>query len=142
MDCRRRIRPANAQFNPADAATLTERVLLHSGSVRWNVHRQKWILIACQMYGKSSLLGEVWYAEANEPTGPFKQAVHIVTHDKQTFYNVCQHPFLDRENGRMIYFEGTYANTFSGNPVATPRYNYNQILYRLDLNSAGWNRLV
>ena len=34
---------------------------------------------------------------------------------------------------RLVYFEGTYVTTFSGNPVATPRYDYNQIMYRLDL---------
>ena len=34
---------------------------------------------------------------------------------------------------RLIYFEGTYSRTFSGNPVATPRYDYNQVMYRLDL---------
>ncbi len=40
----------------------------------------------------------------------------------------------DRHHGgRLIYFEGTYTQTFSGNPVATPRYDYNQIMYRLDL---------
>jgi len=35
----------------------------------------------------------------------------------------------------MIYFEGTYASTFSGNEFPTPRYDYNQIMYRLDLSS-------
>jgi hypothetical protein len=34
----------------------------------------------------------------------------------------------------VIYFEGTYTQTFSGNPEATPRYDYNQIMYRLDLD--------
>jgi hypothetical protein len=34
----------------------------------------------------------------------------------------------------MIYFEGTYTFTFSGSEeAATPRYDYNQIMYRLDL---------
>ena len=33
----------------------------------------------------------------------------------------------------MIYFEGTYTHTFSGNEHRTPRYDYNQIMYRLDL---------
>ncbi len=33
----------------------------------------------------------------------------------------------------MIYFDGTYANTFAGNPDQTPRYDYNLIMYRLDL---------
>ena len=30
--------------------------------------------------------------------------------------------------------EGTYTNTFSGNPCQTPRYEYNQIMYRVDLS--------
>jgi hypothetical protein len=41
---------------------------------------------------------------------------------------------LDKENGRIIYFEGTYTTTFSGNPNPTPRYDYNQVMYRLDLS--------
>jgi len=32
-----------------------------------------------------------------------------------------------------VYFEGTYTNTFTRSP-ATPRYNYNQLMYRLDLS--------
>lgn len=131
-----KLKPEHARFYPADAATPAERVILHSGSVRWNPHRQRWVLIAGQIYGKPSMLGEVWYAEAAEPTGPFVRAVRVVTHDRQTFYNVCHHAFLDREGGRMIHFEGTYTNDFSGNPEKTPRYNYNQVLYRLDLDAA------
>ena len=56
-----------------------------------------------------------------------------MTHDKYSFYNPKQHPMFDRENGRVIFFEGTYTHTFSGNTEQTPRYDYNQILYRLDL---------
>ena len=37
--------------------------------------------------------------------------------------------------GRTIFLEGTYTNMFSGNPEQTPRYNYNQIMYKLDLAS-------
>jgi hypothetical protein len=40
---------------------------------------------------------------------------------------------FDKEGGRAIYFEGTYASTFSGNTHPTPRYDYNQIMYKLDL---------
>ena len=58
----------------------------------------------------------------------------MATHDKQTFYNVCHHDFLDRDDGRTIHFEGTYTSDFSNNPHRTPRYNYNQVLYRLDLD--------
>ncbi len=57
-----------------------------------------------------------------------------MTHDKYSFYNPKQHPMFDQEGGRIIYFEGTYTTTFSGNPDPTPRYDYNQVMYRLDLS--------
>lgn len=34
----------------------------------------------------------------------------------------------------MIYLEGSYVNTFSGNRHPTPYCEYNQIMYRLDLS--------
>ena len=34
----------------------------------------------------------------------------------------------------FIFFEGTYTHTFSGNAQMTPRYDYNQIMYKLDLS--------
>jgi len=34
----------------------------------------------------------------------------------------------------VIFFEGTYTHSFSGNPEQTPRYDYNQVLYKLDLD--------
>lgn len=122
-----------ARFLPRNAADAAERVLLHSGSVRWNEWRQRWVAIACQFGGTSSALGEVWYAEAVHPCGPFARAVKIATHDRMSLYNVCHHALLDRDGGRTIHFEGTYTNDFSGNPDATPRYQYNQLLFRLDL---------
>src|SRR5262249_27780862 len=45
----------------------------------------------------------------------------------------AQHPFFDQDGGRRIYFEGTYTAEFSGSHEKTPRYDYNQIMYRLDL---------
>lgn len=131
----KKLRAEHARFCPADVSTPADRVVLHSGSVRWNEYRQRFVLVAGQIYGEPSLLGEVWYAEAAAPTGPFTKAVKILTHDRQTFYNVCHHSFMDRDGGRTIYFEGTYTNEFSGNPEKTPRYNYNQMLYRLDLDA-------
>ncbi|MFO0810584.1 MAG: hypothetical protein U0746_18305 [Gemmataceae bacterium] len=130
-----KLKPEHARFCPANAAVPAERVVLHSGTVRWNAHRQRWVLVAGQVGGKTSFLGEVWYAEATRPTGPFLKAVKVTSHDKQTFYNVCHHAFLDRDNGRTIHFEGTYTAEFSGNPERTPRYDYNQVLYRLDLDA-------
>ncbi len=131
----KKIKPEQTRFCPADVANPNDRVVLHSGSVRWNEYRERWVMIAGQIDGKSSHLGEVWYTEAKHPTGPFSTAVKIATHDKQTFYNVVHHAFLDRDGGKTIYFEGTYTNDFSGNPEKTPRYNYNQVMYRLDLGS-------
>lgn len=131
----KKLKAEHARFCPADASAPANRVTLHSGSVRWNEHRQRWVLLAGQIGGKSSFLGEVWYAEATSPAGPFTVAVKVLTHDRQTFYNVCHHPFLDRDEGRTIHFEGTYTHDFSGNPEKTPRYNYNQMLYRLDLEA-------
>jgi hypothetical protein len=109
------------------------RVQAHSGSVYWNAHRRRWVMITGELMGQSSLLGEVWYAEAETPLGPWAYAVKIVTHDDYSFYNPKQHPIFDQNDGRVIYFEGTYTHTFSGNPLPTPRYDYNQIMYRLDL---------
>jgi hypothetical protein len=107
-------------------------VTAHGGSVYWNEYRRRWVMIAVEIYG-SSLLGEVWHAEADAPEGPWCYAVKVVTHDKYSFYNPKQHPMFDQEGGRLVYFEGTYTHTFSGNTDVTPRYDYNQIMYRLDL---------
>ena len=112
------------------------RVMAHSGSVAWNKYRQRWIMIAVEIGGTSSLLGEVWYAEATTPEGPWPTACKILTHDKYSFYNPKHHPNLDANEGRTIYFEGTYTTTFSGNSQPTPRYDYNQIMYRLDLDNS------
>lgn len=108
----------------------------HNGSVFWNEHLKKYVMIFVQSGGSTSYLGEVWYAEAPALEGPWKNAKKILTHEKYTFYNPVHHPFFDQAGGRYIYFEGTYANTFSNNPNATPRYDYNQMMYRLDLDDA------
>jgi hypothetical protein len=107
-------------------------VRAHSGSVCWNGYRKRWVLIAVQEFG-TSLLGEVWYAEGDTPVGPWTYGIKVVTHDAYSFYNPKQHPPFDKHGGRVIFFEGTYSHSFSGNPDATPRYDYNQVMYRLDL---------
>ena len=119
------------------AAATGESVLMHRASIAWNAYRKRWVLIGVQQGNKGtpSLLGEVWYAEADSQTGPWRKAVKIASHPSYSFYNPRHHAFLDEQGGRLIYFEGTYTQTFSGNSVATPRYEYNQIMYRLDLGS-------
>jgi len=109
-------------------------VQTHGGSVFWNPFRKRWVMIAGQQFGGPSFLGELWFAESDTPVGPWVYARKIVTHDHYTFYNPTQHPFFDQDGGRLIYFEGTYTDTYSGNPDKTPRYNYNQIMYRLALD--------
>ena len=126
-----KLRAEDCRMLPADAKS-GDRVTLHVGTVRWNEHRQRWVLIAVQQSGKSSYLGELWYSEAEAITGPWKKAVKIVTHDHYTFYNPVQHPFFD--DGKFVYFEATYTKEFSGETHATPRYDYNQVMYRLDLD--------
>jgi len=126
-----RLKADEARFVPRDVET-DKPVSMHRGTVRWNAYRQRWVMIAGQ-HGGSSLLGEIWYAEAAELTGPWRRAAKIVTHDRYSLYNPVHHPFFDQDGGRTIYFEGTYTQSFSGNPVATPRYDYNQIMYRLNL---------
>lgn len=125
------LEPGEARFQLRDVET-GEPVLLHGASVRWNAYRQKWIAIGNQVGGRS-YLGEVWFAEADSPTGPWGWAKRIVTHDKYSFYNPVHHDFLDQAGGRYIYFEGTYTAQFTGGTVPTPLYDYNQVMYRLDL---------
>jgi hypothetical protein len=124
---------------PADAARwqLRDRdtgkaLLAHRGSTCYNAYRNRYVAIVCES-GGTSPLGELWYAEADTPLGPWAYAVKIVTHNKYSFYNPKQHPYFDQEGGRLVYFEGTYTTLFSGNPCPTPRYDYNQVMYRLDL---------
>src|SRR5262249_13521401 len=129
----RRIKPEEALLNLRDVET-GKTVLAHGGSVYWNAYRGRWVMIAVESFGSSSFLGEVWFAEADTPLGPWVYARKIVTHQKYSLYNPKQHPMFDQENGRIIFFEGTYTTTFSGNDDPTPRYDYNQVMYRLDLS--------
>lgn len=109
-------------------------VIIHAGTVHWSPYRKRWIMVATRILGASSLLGEVWYAEADAPEGPWLRAVQVAAHENYSFYNPLHHPELDQDGGRLIYFEGTYTRSFSGNPQSTPRYEYNQLMYRLDLS--------
>jgi len=112
-----------------------KKIFPHGGSVYFNAYRKRWSMITVQQFGEPSFLGEVWYAEADTPVGPWAYARKIVTHKKYSFYNPKQHPFFDQDGGRVLFFEGTYSHTFSGSAeTATPRYDYNQIMYRLNVD--------
>ncbi len=127
-----------ARFLPRDAESPKRIVEVHTGTIHFNAFRNRWIMVANeQAWDKNSpsFLGEVFYSESDSPQGPFVRTVKIATHPGQSFYNPCHHPFFDQQAGRLIYFEGTYCNTFTESP-ATPRYNYNQMMYRLDLSGS------
>lgn len=111
-----------------------QQIQPHRGSVAWSGYRGRWVTVFTQLHGEPSLLGEIWYAEADAPTGPWKDAVKVVTHADYTFYNPKLHPEFTAADSPVLLFEGTYTHTFSGNSRPTPRYDYNQVLYRLDLD--------
>ena len=105
-----------------------ENIPVHCDAIAWNEYRKRWIATLQRNPG------EVWYAEADSPTGPVVYAAQVAAHGKCTFYWPAPHPFFDQDGGRVVYFEGTYTDSFSGNTVITPRYNYNQIMYRMALD--------
>lgn len=106
----------------------------HSGSIAWNPWRKRWVTIFMQWFGKPSAFGELWYAEADRPTGPWGPCIKVLSHQNYTFYNPKIHPEFTPADSQFLLFEGTYTQQFADKPHPTPRYDYNQIMYRLDLN--------
>jgi hypothetical protein len=53
----------------------------HTGSIAWNPWRKRWVTAFMEWFGKPSAFGELWYAEAGSPTGPWGPAVKILSHD-------------------------------------------------------------
>ena len=90
-----------------------------------------------QVWG-ASFLGEVWFAASESPTGPWRYMRRIITHaacdgyQSMDFYNPFHHEYFDKHGGRFIFIEGTYTVMFVQVEKPT-RYEYNQIIYMLDL---------
>lgn len=116
------------------AAGGGEAIKPHSGSIAWNAFRKHWVTVFMQAAGKPSSFGELWYAEADAPTGPWGTAVKILTHENYTFYNPRLHPEFTPAGSPILFFEGTFSMQFTDHADPAPRYDYNQILYRLDLD--------
>ncbi len=106
----------------------------HSGSIAWNAYRKRWVTVFLEAFGKPSAFGEIWYAEADTPTGPWGKTVKVLSHENYTFYNPRLHPEGTPEDSAILLFEGSYTSQFADKPFPSPRYDYTQILYRLDLN--------
>lgn len=101
--------------------------LIQTHSV-WSPYRRRFLRQAQEL----GAWGELYHAEADTPMGPWVYAEKVITHDAYTFYNPAPHPEFIEGGGRYAFFEGTYT-TFLQTTEPTPRYDYNQILYRLDL---------
>lgn len=122
-------------------ATLSDaegnKVTPHSGSIAWNDFRKRWVTVFMEKFGKPSAFGELWYAEADAPTGPWGTAVKVLSHENYTFYNPRLHPEFTPAGSPVLFFEGTFTKEFANHAHPIPRYDYNQILYRLDLDDPG-----
>lgn len=130
------MKPEQSRYQLTDASTGKE-VELHTGSIVWNEYRRQFVLIGSQIARDReapSMLGEIWYAEGKAITGPWGPAVKVASHPDYSFYNPVHHAHFDRAGGKQIYFEGTYTSMFSAAKFATAGYDYNQIVYRLDLD--------
>jgi hypothetical protein len=107
----------------------------HGGDLAWHPWSRRWLLLFTRKGGDSSYLGEIWLASAPSPTGPWTEARKVATHDHYTFYNPILHAEAFRDDSPLIHFEGTYVTTFSGHREPTPRWDYNQVLYQVDLST-------
>lgn len=116
-----------------------EKVTPHTGSIAYLPRRKEWIAIFNRKFG-SSPFGEVWCAWAPSPWGPWQRATMILAHDNYTFYNPRVYGDLGPGDDPHVFFEGTYSAEFASQPAKTPRYDYNQVLYRLNLDHPGLRR--
>jgi hypothetical protein len=130
------LKPQASLEAAGDSAKQNRKVTPHSGSIAFNKFRGRWVTVFMEKFGKPSVFGELWYAEADSPLGPWGPAVKVLSHDNYTFYNPRLHPEFTDEDSPVLLFEGTYTMQFADKPQPTPRYDYNQILYRLDLDDA------
>ena len=128
-----RLAPAEALFGQVLDIESGQRVRVHATSTAANPYRARFVRIFTELGGSPSRLGEVWYAEADTPMGPWRFARKIASHRNHSFYNPFHHVFFDQRGGRTLFFEGTYTAAFAESAVPTPRYDYNQIMHRLDL---------
>lgn len=124
------------ELHPQEIIKTAEGVNVkpHSGSIALNSFRKRWVTVFMQGFGKPSAFGEIWYAEADAPTGPWGPCVKILSHDNYTFYNPRLHREFTPADSPILIFEGTYTKDFADRPHPTPRYDYNQVMYRLDLD--------
>ena len=52
-------------------------------------------------------------------------------------YNPVMLPQLDLKGGRFTHFSCTFTDSFSNAPVKVPEYDYNNLVFRIDLDAVG-----
>ncbi|GAB4275085.1 MAG: hypothetical protein Kow0029_15940 [Candidatus Rifleibacteriota bacterium] len=105
-----------------------KRIARFDGSIAYNSFKGCWICIS-----QGIKPGDIIYAEADTPTGPWGFARKVSEFKRYNLYNPAQHPWFAQENDRFIYYEGTYTNFFSDSPGKNPEADYNQVMFKLDL---------
>ncbi|MGC6444250.1 MAG: hypothetical protein ACON4H_16485 [Rubripirellula sp.] len=111
-----------------------DQIAPHRGAMIWHPAVEKWVSIFTQYGGDRSFLGEIWLAIADDPEGPWRDAVKVAGHEQYTFYNPQVHPVFHDGEQPVVLFEATYTKTFSKTKEATPRWDYNQVLYRVNID--------
>ncbi len=125
------------QWNAIDAPSIVQSldrksIEPHTGSIGWHAARKKWVCIFMENFGKPSSFGELWYCESDSPLGPWANAIKVLSHTNYTFYNPRLLLEVTPPDAPYLLFEGTYTQQFANKPFPTPRYDYNQMLYRVD----------
>ncbi len=122
------LKPGETPFAPI-LIENAEPISSFNGAIAYNHFKKCWIAI-CQ--GNNP--GEIIYSEADRPTGPWAFARKIIAFSGYNLYNPVIHPWFGKNNDRTIFFEGTYTNFFSSSTDKTPEADYNQVMFKLDLN--------
>lgn len=105
------------------------------GAVYWNPYREKWTMVYMDLVDELSIGGEIWYAEADSPLGPWVYTQKILTHPGHVYYQPAHNPFFNQKEGRVLLINGTFHHCCQVPPGSprTPRHNYNTMIYRVDL---------
>jgi hypothetical protein len=161
------LKPDQARYQVRDV--LTGKPMhggLARGSINWNSYRKKYILVSDKgMNGGASSesnYGELWYCESAALTGPWTDCVRAISHagTGSSCYNPLQLQFMDEAGGEAVYIACTFTSMWSsqqkkpkdkscefsdyggqGCSVAVPRYEYNNLVYKLNLTQQ-WRRSV
>ena len=116
---------ANNPFNYEDRDSAGNYKNFNSIAMAYNPYRRAWTAIAQEYLGN-----DVWYAEAQSPTGPWNYAKDITTHGRQdrnyTFYNMAQHPEFTKD-GQYLYYEGTYTMGYADGGLITDYFASNDL---------------